>query len=111
MRKEFTTKTKALAFQRSNGRCEECGARLSVGNYHYDHKNPDGLTGNNDLSNCAVVCIVCHREKTRDDVGRIAKAKRQEARHIGAKKSRNPLPGSRLSRWKKKLTGEVIRRD
>jgi 5-methylcytosine-specific restriction enzyme A len=110
VRKEFTTRTKALAFQRANGRCEECGLRLIPGKIAYDHKTPDGLTGANDLSNCSVICLACHKHKTREDIGRIAKAKRQHTRHIGAAKSRNPLPGGKQSKWRKKLTGEVVPR-
>jgi 5-methylcytosine-specific restriction protein A len=110
MRKEFSTKTKALAFQRADGRCEECGFRLTVGKYHYDHANPDGLTGVNDLGNCRVLCVACHREKTREDVGNIAKAKRRYAKDIGAKASRNPMPGGRSSKWKRKLSGEWVER-
>jgi 5-methylcytosine-specific restriction enzyme A len=107
MRKEFSTRTKALAFQRSNGRCEACGMRLQPGPgwFECDHVNPDGLTGSNDLANCRVLCRICHREKTRGDVGAIAKAKRREARHIGAHKSRNPLPGGKKSPWKRKMDG------
>jgi 5-methylcytosine-specific restriction protein A len=110
MRREFTTRTKALAFQRSNGRCEQCGSRLEPGRIAYDHVIPDGLTGDTGLDNCAVLCVDCHKQKTRGDVGRIAKAKRQHARHIGAKQSKNPLPGGRLSAWKRKISGEVVRR-
>jgi 5-methylcytosine-specific restriction protein A len=110
VRKEFSTKTKALAFQRAGGRCEECSYRLTVGKYHYDHADPDGLTGANDLGNCRVLCVACHREKTREDVGNIAKAKRRYAKDIGAKASRNPMPGGRSSKWKRKLDGTVVLR-
>jgi 5-methylcytosine-specific restriction protein A len=85
-----------------------CGFNQDV--LRYDHINPDGLTGSNDLANCAVLCFACHKQKTRGDVGRIAKAQRQHARDIGAHKSRNPLPGGKLSKWKRKITGEVVRR-
>src|SRR3954447_17816375 len=105
LRKEFSTKTKALAFLRANMRCEECHFKLSPGKYHYDHRTPDGLTGDNGADNCAVLCLGCHREKTKRDVGRIAKARRMQAKHIGAKQSRNPLPGSKHSAWKRKLDG------
>lgn len=108
MRREFSAKTKAHAFQRANGRCEECGFRLTVGKFQYDHVNPDGLTGTNELSNCMCICILCHRGKTRKDVERISKAKRMHRNHIGAKESRHPLPGGRLSKWKRKLDGTVI---
>jgi 5-methylcytosine-specific restriction protein A len=110
MRKEFSTKTKALAFQRANGRCEECGARLTIGKFHYDHDTPDGLLGEPTLANCRVLCIACHLPKTRRDVHNISKAKRREARHIGARKSPNPLPCGKASKWKKKITGEVVLR-
>jgi 5-methylcytosine-specific restriction protein A len=110
VRKEFSDRTRALAFQRANGKCDECGIRLQPGRIAYDHVVPDGLTGDPGLNNCAVLCTTCHREKTRGDVGRIAKAKRQHARNIGAHKSRNPLPGGKHSPWKRKMTGQVVRR-
>ena len=85
-RLEFTKKTKARAFERSLGCCEYCKARLQVGKFHYDHEIPAALGGSNDLENCKVACEACHSEKTTQlDVPQIAKAKRQQARHIGAK--------------------------
>jgi 5-methylcytosine-specific restriction protein A len=84
--------------------------RLEPGRIAYDHSIPDGLTGSNDLANCRVLCLACHKQKTRGDVGRIAKAKRQHARDIGAHKSRNSLPGGKLSKWKRKLDGTVVPR-
>jgi 5-methylcytosine-specific restriction enzyme A len=110
LRKEFTRRTKKLAFQQANGKCDECGMQLQPGRIAYDHVRPDGLNGDTGLDNCAVLCTPCHKQKTRSDVGRIAKAKRQHAGHIGAKQSRNPLPGGKQSQWKRKLTGEVVRR-
>jgi 5-methylcytosine-specific restriction protein A len=85
--------------------------RLQPGRIAYDHSNPDGLTGSNDLANCRVLCIACHKQKTRGDVRDIAKAKRRHAGHVGAKTSRNPLPGGKLSHWKRKLNGLVVRRE
>jgi 5-methylcytosine-specific restriction enzyme A len=84
--------------------------RLQPPRIAFDHINPDGLTGSNDIANCAVLCTPCHREKTRGDVGTIAKAKRRYARDIGAKTSRNPMPGGRRSKWKRKLDGTVVLR-
>ena len=88
MRREFSAKTKLAAWQRCAGFCEGCTAKLFPGNTEYDHINPDGLTGTNDVENCAVLCRTCHRSKTRLDIGRIAKAKRQERRHAGIRKPR-----------------------
>lgn len=114
-RQEFSQGTKVAAFKRANGRCEgevngeRCGAFLTPGKYHYDHDNPDGLTGEPTLENCKVLCLGCHRKKTSEiDIPRIAKAKRREAKHIGAKApSRRPLTDPR---WKKKVSGEVVPR-
>lgn len=62
--------------------CEQCG--LPAKKFQIDHINPDGLTGEPVLSNARLLCIECHSVKTKDDVARIAKAKRTEARHLGA---------------------------
>jgi hypothetical protein len=44
------------------------------------------------------------------DAPLIARVKRIHQRHIGAKQSRNPLPGGRNSMFKKKMDGTVVRR-
>jgi 5-methylcytosine-specific restriction endonuclease McrA len=109
-RREFSPKTMAAAFQRAAGKCEGCGSRLYVGKYHYDHKRPAALYGKATLENCAVLCVGCHGEKTAtEDVPRIAHAKRQERKHIGATKPAT-MPGSRNSKWKKTLSGRVVLR-
>lgn len=110
MRTEFTRKVKALAFQRANGECEICTARLMPGKFRYDHRLPDALGGEPTLENCVVQCIACDKPKTADDVRRIRKADRQRAAHIGAKVSARPMPGSRRSGWKKKIDGSVVPR-
>lgn len=99
MRREFSAKVKAAAFLRANGSCEgeRCGARLSIGKYHYDHDNPDGLTGEPTLENCKVLCFACHKVKTKKDVGDIARAKRRERNHIGATSPKRTIPGKRFN--------------
>lgn len=117
MRQEFTKPTMRQAWERSGERCEgllssgeRCGAVLTRGKYHFDHIIPAALGGNNDLCNCAVLCIPCHKDKTeRRDVPIIAKAKRVSDRHLGIRK-KSQFPGSRDSKWKKKLDGSVIAR-
>jgi hypothetical protein len=37
--------------------------------------------------------------------------KRKHHAHIGAKRSKSPLPGGRNSKWKRKMDGTVVRRD
>jgi 5-methylcytosine-specific restriction endonuclease McrA len=70
--------------------CEECAALAKKP--EIDHRNPDGLTGKPTLDNAVLLCRPCHVEKTKQDVAAIAKAKRREALHIGAK----PAPAKPL---------------
>lgn len=118
-RREFPTRVRIDAFRRADGRCEatladgsRCTAYLRPGRHHYDHVIPDGLGGEPTLQNCAVICEPCHDEKTRErDVPAIARAKRLEAAHLGAKMpSRNPLPGGRNTPFKRKMDGTIVRR-
>lgn len=109
-RREFDNKTRALAFKRAGGNCEKCTARLSVGKFRYDHILPDFLGGEPTLENCQVICAACDEVKTyTQDIPRIAKTKRQHAKHIGASK-RSTFPCSRDSKWKKKIDGSVVSR-
>lgn len=108
-RKEFSAKIKVAAFDRSGGRCEECTARLSTGKFEYDHILPDGLGGEATLENCKVLCSSCHSEKTHaGDRPKMAKADRAKKSYLGISKNpRNAIPGSKSSRFKKKLDGTV----
>lgn len=105
-RREFSPKVKLAAFQRANGRCEgdDCGGRLTVGKFHYDHRIPDAMGGEPILENCEVLCVGCHSKKTRQgDIPTIAKVKRLELRHAGIKgpsSFRKPPPGFKHD-WKR----------
>ena len=62
--------------------CESCG--LPCSKWQIDHIRADGLLGEPTFENSRLLCLPCHSEKTKDDVARIAKAKRVEAKHLGA---------------------------
>lgn len=110
MRHEFPAKIKAAAALRANGKCEECTRRLLTGDFHYDHVIPDALGGEPTLENCAVLCRSCHRIKTGSgDIPRIAKAARNYRKARGIRKP-STFSCSRNSPFKKKITGEVVRR-
>lgn len=84
MRREFTPKIKLAAWERSGGHCEDCLARI-IGRPEYDHRIPDALGGEPELSNCQVLCSKCHRLKTSgEDVPRIAKTKRTKRKAVNA---------------------------
>lgn len=107
MRREFSAKTKAAAFLRADGHCEnrKCGARLTVGKFQYDHNDPDGLMGEPTLENCVVLCLQCHKDKTATlDIPRIARAKRRERKHLGIR------PKSTFRGWRK-MNGDIVWND
>jgi 5-methylcytosine-specific restriction endonuclease McrA len=116
MRTEFSKKTMREAYERSEGLCEgilasgeRCCAEVTH-KKHFDHVIPDALGGDTSLTNCAVLCLPCHGVKTQKiDVPMIAKAKRVADKHLGIRKP-SRFPGSRDSRWKKKMNGEVVPR-
>lgn len=87
-RAEFTKAVKVAVIKRAtiNGVviCEECQSLAK--SWDIDHIDPDGLTGKPTLENARLLCKPCHVEKTKADVANIARAKRREAKHVGAVK-------------------------
>lgn len=87
-RQEFPKSVRVAALKRAMDergviRCEECHCEAKTP--EIDHINADGLTGKPTLDNARVLCRACHKIKTADDVAKIAKAKRVEQKHLGAK--------------------------
>lgn len=104
MRNEFTKAIKLQAWRRAAGRCEKCSTLLAGKQVAYDHINPDVFSGCNDLSNCQVLCLSCHAEKTyKHDIPTIAKSSRIMARHAGLRKERKILA------WRN-FSGEIVRK-
>jgi hypothetical protein len=127
MRNNFTKATQREAFVRSKGICEchhlaragipgfsvdGCGVQLGIGNTFYEHVNPDALSKDNSIGNCAVLSKTCWSLKTRTyDLRVIAKAKRVEDDARGIKDPwRKRLPGGRDDFRKKKVNGQVVLR-
>lgn len=110
MRREFPAKVRIAAFQRAKGHCERCPTLLMPGKFRYNHRIPDALGGEPTLENCEVLCLGCDTTQTYEkDIPAIAKSKRIQRRGAGIKK-RSTFAGSRDSRFKKKISGEVVLR-
>ena len=76
------------------------------------HDNPLEAGGRDDESNWLVAHRKCHRAHTSSvDAPLIAKVKRKHQKHIGASRTKSPLPGGRFSKWKKKMDGSVVLRN
>ncbi len=110
-RAEFSRTTKRWIYARANGHCEKCGIDVSTRVHHFDHVDPSWISGNNKLENGALLCVECHKEKTKLDKGIIAKSKRIIDKRSGALTTRYPpMPGTKRSGWKHKMSGRWERR-
>jgi len=107
-RKHLTQKQRIKLMLFQNGYCPVCNNKLKPGNIEYDHIQALVHGGDNDPDNWRAICAVpCHRDKTRRDAQAGAKVKRLA---FGKPRKGQPLPGSRASRWKRKMDGTVVER-
>jgi 5-methylcytosine-specific restriction protein A len=79
-RREFSASVKKARLKHANGMCEGCSQPLGSG-FHFDHDVPDGLGGEPTFENCRVLCIGCHKIKTKDDKAMMSKADAVRAKH------------------------------
>lgn len=74
--------------------CEKC-REPTKGRFEIDHRDPDAMQIDKGKPLTAddgwLLCIPCHKEKTKKDKGDIAKAKRREAVHLGARRERQQI--------------------
>jgi hypothetical protein len=100
-------------FDAADGVCCICKCQIQPGErWIVEHEKPLWLGGADDDTNRKPAHERCAIGKTTSEAPVKAKNDRQRANHIGIKrkpKSR-PLPGSRASGWKHKLSGEWVRR-
>lgn len=96
----------------ASGICANCGRKPRAGEKpECDHIVALVNGGENREKNLQNLCGWCHAQKTRADVGEKSLNRRVQAKHLGLHKPKGrPMPGSRASGLKKKMTGEVVRR-
>ncbi len=112
-RVRITAKMRVDIFLRHDGVCHLCKLKVIPGEeWDVSHEIPLEAGGRDDDSNWLVAHRRCHRTHTATvDAPLIAKVKRIRARHLGAKKSRTPMPRGRSSKWKRKMDGTIVRRE
>lgn len=78
-------RVRAEIMLRQDGRCADCGTRLIIGFFVFDHRPSLGLRepGDdvNDPDRLAAICWSCEQQKTPNDLRAIAKAKRLADKH------------------------------
>lgn len=111
-RREFSNSVKFTAWRRAAGHCEKCRGKLFTGHHEYHHDRECAFDGDATLSNCLVLCTACHSAITKQRAPVIAKSNRIRNRNIGIKKPRRHRWGyGKDDPFKKKITGEVVRRE
>lgn len=112
MRKKRTGAQRLAILEAHGRRCYLSGAVIDPtrDRWELEHVIPLAGGGTDDDDNLRPVLASAHIEKTKADLARIAKGKRVALKHKGAKRSANPMPCGRSSRWKKKMNGEVVPR-
>lgn len=112
-RRRISTRDRLAVYTDANGICHICSLPITAGQgFEISHPIPLELGGADDKSNWRPAHRRCHRLLTATvDIPNIAKAKRREARFLGAEApSSRPLIGSKASGWKRKMNGELVRR-
>lgn len=110
-RKKRTGKQRLAILEAHGCRCYLTGQIIKPGDrWEIEHVIPLAGGGEDTDENCRPVLAKAHLEKTKKDVERIAKGKRIRQKHLGAKRSARPMPGSRASKWKRKMDGTVVER-
>ena len=105
-------RVRVRVFLKYDGICQcGCSRRVGVGEiWQLDHRKSLSNGGEHRESNLQPLLISHHKAKTRRDVAEKSLIARKRAKHIGAKpKSRNPIPGSKGSGFRRKMDGTVVR--
>jgi 5-methylcytosine-specific restriction endonuclease McrA len=99
-------------FEAYHGLCGCCGTPIAGKSFAIDHVLAIANGGKNEESNLQPILAGCHKTKTRADVATKAKTARIKARHLGLSARRSSaMPGSRASKWKRKINGQVVLRN
>ena len=120
-RLEFSKPVRLEIFKRAGGpgdiHCEGCGLKLGGKPFEIDHtieewEREDVQNGHREALTAEdgkLLGRCCHAPKTARKASERAHVKRIVAKSAGVKK-KSTMPGSRSSKWKKKMDGTVVER-
>ncbi len=99
-------------FERHGGICHISGRKITAADqWDMDHIIPLKDGGEHRESNLAPAIRSYHRKKTAAENVQRGKDNRKRKKALGIKKaSRNPIPGSKASPWKRRVDGTVVKR-
>ena len=102
-------RVKLRVFLRYRKTCQCCFVPI-ISNPEFDHRVALINGGENRESNLVPLHQKCHRAKTKQDVAEKSATYKTQTHHLGIRKPRRPMPGSKASGLKKKMDGTVVRR-
>lgn len=113
MTRRMSPSRRARIFEAHGGICHICGQKIdgTRERWEAEHIVAYALTRDDSDENLAPAHDRCHATKTPEDVTRIAKAKRGNRKHLGAHRPKSTIPGSRASKFKRRIDGTTVRRD
>lgn len=98
-------------FLRFGGICQECDVKIKGKRWICDHRIALINGGANRESNLGPIHEACDKTKTAADVAEKSQTYRKAAKNVGISlRKGSPLPGTRDSGWKHKMSGEWVRR-
>ena len=98
-------------FEAHGGICAISGRKIMPGDrWQVDHAIALVNGGQHRESNFQPVLDAAHKTKTRADVATKAKIASVRKKHLGIDRKRATLPGSKSSRWKRRIDGTVVPR-
>lgn len=105
-------RVKLRIFERANGICHLSHRKIMPGEkWEADHIIALINGGENRESNLAPALTKAHQAKTAQDVAEKAAVAGTRKKHLGIKTRKGPpMPGSKLSRWKRCMDGRAVRR-
>ncbi len=110
---KIPARVQARVFERHGGRCHITGRKiLASDTWETDHVLAIINGGENRESNLAPALTSPHRKKTDADLKIKSKTARVRNKFLGIKQTvRNPIPGSKQSKYKVKIGGGVVLRE
>lgn len=104
-------RVKVRVFDKYHGVCCcGCNRKILAGEkWQVDHIIALINGGENKESNLQPLLVEHHRDKTKEDVAEKSEVYSKRKLHLGIKK-KSRFSCSKDSKWKKKITGEVVRR-
>jgi 5-methylcytosine-specific restriction endonuclease McrA len=95
-------------WERGIGHCEECGRKIMAGEtWELDHRQPLILGGEHHEFNLRVICLWCHRSKTRTEMAIKSVSYRIRAKHASIRRKGRPMPGSKGSGIRRRMDGST----